>query len=192
MPILIFLLHLHKFNLKSGDNTINSADKTMNKNLKKQMKVETFSKAQIIDEHQLCVKTPDGEIFTIISSIGMLSSKETQSYYLHLIEAIFDRNFSEDRETMTNSIWRDLMKTGVDFLGMNSGNRHNERIRIGAQIRSLRENKKMEARDLAMLANIDAANLCRIEQGKYSVGLDILSRIAFVLGVHVELVANEA
>ena len=41
------------------------------------------------------------------------------------------------------------------------------------------------------LAGIDAANLSRIEQGKYSVGLDILSRIAFVLGAHIDLVPNQ-
>ena len=40
-------------------------------------------------------------------------------------------------------------------------------------------------------AGIDAANLSRIEQGRYSVGLDILSRIAFVLGAHIDLVPNQ-
>ncbi|NDV14863.1 helix-turn-helix domain-containing protein [Muricauda sp. TY007] len=35
---------------------------------------------------------------------------------------------------------------------------------------------------------MDAANLSRIEQGRYSVGLDILSRISEVLGVKVDLV----
>lgn len=49
----------------------------------------------------------------------------------------------------------------------------------------------MEARDLALLAGIDAANLSRIEQGRYSVGLDILSRIAFVLGAYIDLVPNQ-
>ena len=55
----------------------------------------------------------------------------------------------------------------------------------------MREAKGMEARDLALLAGIDAANLSRIEQGRYSVGLDILSRIAFVLGAHIDLVPNQ-
>lgn len=46
----------------------------------------------------------------------------------------------------------------------------------------------MEARDLARLAGIDAANLSRIENGKYSVGLDILSKIAAVLGKKIDFV----
>ena len=46
----------------------------------------------------------------------------------------------------------------------------------------------MEARDLAKLAGIDAANLSRIENGKYSVGLDILAKIATALGKKVDFV----
>ena len=46
----------------------------------------------------------------------------------------------------------------------------------------------MEARDLAKLAGIDAANLSRIEKGIYSVGLDILSKIAAVFGKKIDFV----
>jgi transcriptional regulator with XRE-family HTH domain len=46
----------------------------------------------------------------------------------------------------------------------------------------------MEAKQLAIITNIDAANLSRIEQGKYSVGLDILSKISLALGAKVDLV----
>ena len=46
----------------------------------------------------------------------------------------------------------------------------------------------MEARDFARLAGIDAANLSRIEKGKYSVGLDILSKIAAALGKKIDFV----
>ena len=46
----------------------------------------------------------------------------------------------------------------------------------------------LEAKQLAMLTNIDAANLSRIEQGKYSVGFDILTKTSRALGVKVDLV----
>ena len=52
----------------------------------------------------------------------------------------------------------------------------------------MRKEKNIEAKILAQAANIDAANLSRIEQGRYSVGLDILSRISFVLGAKIELI----
>ena len=62
--------------------------------------------------------------------------------------------------------------------------------RIGKRIKELREAKKMEARDLAILTGIDAANLSRIEQGKYSTGVDILSRICVILDAHLDLIPN--
>lgn len=64
-----------------------------------------------------------------------------------------------------------------------------ERERIGKQIRDLRKKQNMEAKKLAELTNIDAANICRIEQGKYSVGYDILAKIALALGARLELVS---
>jgi transcriptional regulator with XRE-family HTH domain len=65
---------------------------------------------------------------------------------------------------------------------------HQERVKIGAKIRELRKEKNIEAKTLAQIANIDAANLSRIEQGRYSVGIDILSKIALALGAKIELV----
>jgi len=63
-----------------------------------------------------------------------------------------------------------------------------ERQRIGQRIRELREERNMDARQLASMSNVDAANLCRIEQGKYSVGFDVLTKIASVLGYKIDLV----
>ena len=91
---------------------------------------------------------------------------------------------------MTNSIWRESVQfaIGGGILGISTGTRHKERARIGERIRQIREDRGMEARDLARLAGIDAANLSRIENGKYSVGLDILSKIAAVLGKKIDFV----
>lgn len=120
----------------------------------------------------------------------MSGKSRYKAYVLHLIEFIFDRNFSDDKEKMVNRIHRDMILNAVHSLGMDSGNRQSERQRIGQRIRELREAKKMEARDLAILTGIDAANLSRIEQGKYSTGIDILSRICVVLDAHLDLVPN--
>ena len=63
-----------------------------------------------------------------------------------------------------------------------------DRARIGKRIREIREEQKIDAKQLALRTGVDAANISRIEQGKYSVGLDILSKIANALGYKVELV----
>ena len=163
----------------------------MDKQLKKFMETPTRSRAQILDDNFVEVQTPDGEIFKFMSGLAKYDSCEYKDYVLHLVEFIFDRNFSDDKEKMINRISWEFIRNGVPSLGLNSGNRQGERVRIGKRIRELREAHKMEARDLAILTGIDAANLSRIEQGKYSTGLDVLSRIAIILNAHLDLVPNE-
>ena len=155
------------------------------------MDTPTKSRAQILDDNHVEVQTPDGEIFTMISGLAGYTSEEYQAYVLHLIEFIFDRNFSDDKEQMITRIRCAFLRNAVPSIGIDYGNRQDERVRIGKRIRELREAKKMEGRDLAILTGIDAANLSRIEQGKYSTGIDILSRIAIVLNAHLDLIPNE-
>lgn len=160
----------------------------MNKELKRFLETEFKTKARIIDSKIVEVTAQDGEKFILLCPIGRYISKETQNYELHRIEAIFDRNYSDDKELMVNDIWRDAFAGGISFLGIGAGDRQSERTRIGSRIRQIREERCIEARDLAQLANIDAANLSRIENGKYSVGIDVLSRIATSLGKKIDLV----
>lgn len=65
---------------------------------------------------------------------------------------------------------------------------NDERKRIGARIKSIREEKNMQAKQLSQMTGIDAANLSRIEQGKSSAGLDTLSKIANSLGYRIDFV----
>ncbi len=69
---------------------------------------------------------------------------------------------------------------------------NDERERIGRAIRELRTMRMMDAKRLAAMANIDPANISRIEQGRYSVGLDVLCRIADALDSRIEIVPNGA
>ena len=170
---------------------MNKEDKKKFTSEKEFLAFEFKSKARIIDDKMVEVIAPDGEIFSVLAQIGIYTNEETRHNQLHLVEYVFDKNFSDDKEIMTKDIWRDLLLNGVPFMGMSSGDRQGERTRIGKKIRQIREEKGIEAKDLAKLANIDAANLSRIEQGKYSVGLDILSKLAFVLGCHIDIVPNQ-
>ena len=160
----------------------------MNKEVEKFFKTEFKSKAKIIDSRTVEVTALDGEVFLILSPIGRYISQETRNCQLHLIESIFDKNYSDDKELMFHGIWGDAIINGISLLGMSSGNRQCERTRIGDRIRQIRAERGIEARDLAKLADIDAANLSRIENGKYSVGIDILSKIAASLGKKIDLV----
>lgn len=160
----------------------------MNTDIEKIKEWDSHSKARIVNAKMVEMKAPDGEIFTIFCDIGKYSNGEVQEYTLRKLEEIFDKNYSQDKEQMLNAIWRDSFICGIPFLGINSGDRQSERIRIGNRVRQIREERKMDARDLSKLASIDAANLCRIEKGKYSVGLDVLSKIAAALGKKIDFV----
>lgn len=66
-----------------------------------------------------------------------------------------------------------------------------ERKRIGNRIKELRKKNNVDAKTLASRVGVDASNLSRIEQGHYSVGFDILSKIANFLGARIDLVEVE-
>lgn len=151
-------------------------------------RAKSMTKAIIVNSKIVEVTACDGEKFQVLCRVGQYISKETQTFELRMIESIFERNYCDDKEEMTNNIWRDAILNGLSFIGMSAGNRQGERTRIGNRIRQIREERGIEGRDLAGLAGIDAANLSRIENGRYSVGLDILSKIASVLGKKVDLV----
>lgn len=155
------------------------------------LEFEFKSKARIVDDKMVEVIASDGEVFSILAGIVKYTNEETRHYQLHVVEYVFDKNFSEDKELMTHNIWNDLLLNGVAFMGMSPGDKQGERTRIGTKIRQIREEKGIDAKDLAKLTNIDAANLSRIEKGKYSVGLDILSKLASALGYHIDIVPKQ-
>ena len=62
-----------------------------------------------------------------------------------------------------------------------------QRYDIGQQIASIRRAKGLSVRDLAQQAAIDAANLCRIEQGDYNASVDIINRICDALGARLTI-----
>ena len=65
------------------------------------------------------------------------------------------------------------------------------RKRIGKQIAELRKAKGYSQTDLAEKTGYLQPAIARIENGLTSVGLDVLSNIAFVLGASVELVKKQ-
>ena len=62
------------------------------------------------------------------------------------------------------------------------------RKRIGERIRQLRKERGMSQTELAEKAGLVQPHIVRIEQGRYSVGLDTLQAIAKALGCTVDMV----
>lgn len=145
------------------------------------------SKVRVETDGMTIVATAkDGEVFTLQSYLPiMVGNRLTYAIRLALV---FDECFCADKSDMMYRIHvKSSFKLGVTFRLLGS-DRDAERKRMGARIKSLREEKGMEAKHLAKLAGIDPANWSRIEQGRYSVGLDILQKVAQALGKRLDLV----
>lgn len=142
--------------------------------------------AKFTDNAVINVVARDGESFTLKTLLPVPT--EHQQEIANAMATSFEMNFSDDKTSMVYWVLMDMLgNRGFGFTYIGS-DRSEQRVRIGARIRELREAKEMEAKHLALLANIDAANLSRIEKGRYSVGLDILTKIADALGAKVDLV----
>ena len=145
-----------------------------------------MTKVNFLDSSTIEVVVLDGEKFTLKSHLPVHYTR--QKAIANSLAIHFNENFSDDKSSMIYWVlMKSLANDGFSF-SYEGSDRSLERERIGAKIRYLRESKGMEAKQLAILANIDASNLCRIEQGRYSVGLDILTKISRALGVKVDLV----
>ena len=64
----------------------------------------------------------------------------------------------------------------------------NDRERIGKRIAEIRKQKGISQAHLSELTGIAPGNIARIELGKYSTGIDILSKIAKALNYRVDFV----
>lgn len=66
----------------------------------------------------------------------------------------------------------------------------NIRLRIGLRIKELRTSQSLSQQQLADMAGVTKANICNIERGAYSVGLDVLNKIATALNAEIHLISN--
>lgn len=66
----------------------------------------------------------------------------------------------------------------------------NDRERIGKRIAELRFAKGISQAQLSELTGIAPGNIARIELGKYSTGIDILSKIATALDCRIDFISN--
>lgn len=80
-----------------------------------------------------------------------------------------------------------LAENHPETLTVNTPDKQAERNRIGLLIRRERERQGLSLRDLAARCGIAHSHILRIENGRYSVTLDILSKVAAALGKKVTL-----
>ena len=149
--------------------------------------MEIQTKVKFVSLNKVTVETPQGDRFTV--GLNRVVPIPIQEQDARVIAYLFDKYYKGDPSVIMGPIYREMMINGCWASPYWYGpDRNNERERIGAQIRSLREERHLEAKELAEFADIDASNLSRIEKGKFSPGLDILCKIAAAMDCSVEIV----
>ena len=66
-----------------------------------------------------------------------------------------------------------------------------DRERIGKRIAELRKERGLSTYQLADRCGLTHVHVWRVETGKYSTGIDVISKIANALGCKVDLIDNE-
>jgi len=157
--------------------------------------MEPKTKVRWVDEKRVYVETPQGDDYIVgfHDETLYLCQKQAPWYQVDkIIASLFDKFYKGDPSVIMGEINRQMLINRVgsifSYYSFNKEAVSKERVRIGQRIRELRESKGMDAKHLAFYADIDAANLCRIEAGKYSVGLDVLSKIGYALDMEIDFV----
>lgn len=157
--------------------------------------MEIKTKVRWVDEKRVYVETPQGDDFIVGFHDESLYWCQKKAPWLHVdlfIASLFDKYYKGDSSVIMGEISRQMLINSFGSIfscySFDKESISKERVRIGKRIRELRESKGMDAKHLAFYADIDAANLCRIESGKYSVGFDILSKIGYALGMEIDFV----
>lgn len=147
--------------------------------------IEFETKGQ--NQSEIRLQHSTGEITTLL--FNSIFPMQAQEYYIRAINALLKQMPELSPKDDLFSIFTGwFLRNSLEMpLGVGTS-KNEERIRIGNRIKEIREKKHLEAKMLSMLTGIDAANLCRIEQGKQSAGIDVLSKIANAMGYKIDFV----
>ena len=117
--------------------------------------METRTKCKFVSLDKVTVETSQGDRFTL--GLSGVIPFEMQEQHCQIIAALFDKYYQGDPSVIMGPIFRGMYQchcwAGIFWYGPD---RENERERIGAKIKSLRMERRMDARDVAQLADIDA------------------------------------
>ena len=126
---------------------------------------------------------------TTVITFRTIYPLQAQNRYLEALKVLFKKHsdLSPNDDLFNLFMWW-FAKCNLEMPLSVGTFTNDDRLRIGKRIKELREELHMDARRLSLISGINAANICRIEQGKYSVGLDVLSKIASALSCKIDFV----
>lgn len=148
------------------------------------------TKIEFLDPTRVRVETTEGDIYILgfTSTMNYQIDQQWDGFFTKCMIGLFDKYYKGDMNDVWSTIMAGMYRNRLDPFHWMMNDRDKERERIGNRIKELRKEQNMDAKTLAQKIGIDAGNLSRIEQGRFSVGLDILNRIASVLKMKIDFV----
>lgn len=148
------------------------------------------TKATYLDPKRVLVETPQGDKFIIgfHSEMNYLWEQKVNVPFTAFLASLFDKYYKGDENVIMGEICRQLMIHRFDPVFSYQRDPICNRVIMGERIRELREQKGMDIKTLALNSNIQPNTLKRIEEGKFSVDLDVLARIAQGMGMKIDFV----
>lgn len=148
------------------------------------------SKVTYLDPLKVLVETPQGEKFIIGFHSEMNYQWEQQANvpFIDFFASLFDNYYKGDERVIMGEINRQLIIHHFEPVFSYGRDPIQNRVIMGERIRELREQKNMDLLMLASKSGIQPNTLKRIEAGKFSVDLDVLSKIAQGLGMKLDFV----
>ncbi len=83
------------------------------------------------------------------------------------------------------------MRYDIAIIAIGRTSKMNDRERIGKRIAQMRMEAGISQYKLAELTGLAPGNIARIETGKYSTGIDLLSKIGDALGYELDFVRHD-
>lgn len=148
------------------------------------------TKSSYLDPKRVLIETPQGDKFIIgfHSEFNYQCERQMNIPFTDFLASLFDKYYTGDESVIMSVIASLLMQNRFETVFSYQRDPIQNRILMGDRIRELREQKKMDILTLACRSNIQPNTLKRIEAGKFSVDLDVLTQIAQGLGMKIDFV----
>ena len=147
---------------------------------------------EFLDPKRVRVDTSVGDSYILgfNNSMNYQIDQQWDGFFTKCVIGLFDKYYKGDESVVWGPIAAGFFRYRLNSFVYVMNDRDKERERIGNRIKELRKEQDLDAKDLAQRVGIDAGNLSRIEQGKFSVGIDILNKIASALNMKIDFVSQ--
>lgn len=151
------------------------------------------TKVVYLDPKRVWVETPQGEKFILgfCSEMNYQWEQQVNIPFTDFLASLFDNFYNGDPNEIMGKITQQLMINGFESVISFQRDPIQNRVIMGERIHELRIQKQMDIVTLAFKSNIQPNTLKRIESGKFSADLDVLSQIAQGMGMKIDFIETQ-